>query len=72
MGVSFPKPAVQINAAQSLTLPWPLHEIEEPQAKGQLARSALCGAAETNLSRNHEVVGSLPGLSQWVKDLVLP
>ena len=26
----------------------------------------------TNLTRNHKVVGSNPGLAQWVKDLVLP
>ena len=25
-----------------------------------------------NLTRNHEVVGSIPGLVQWVKDPVLP
>ena len=25
----------------------------------------------TNLTRNYEVVGSVPGLAQWVKDLVL-
>ena len=25
-----------------------------------------------NPTRNHEVVGSIPGLIQWVKDLVLP
>ena len=25
----------------------------------------------TNPTRNHEVVGSIPGLAQWVEDLVL-
>ena len=28
-------------------------------------------AAETNLTRNHEGVVSIPGLAQWVKDPVL-
>ena len=30
------------------------------------------GAAETNPTRNNEVVGLIPGLIQWVKDLALP
>ena len=36
-----------------------------------LFRSSRHGAAETNLTRNHEVAGSIPGLAQWVKDLAL-
>ena len=34
-------------------------------------RSSRCGAAETNLTRNCKIVGSLPGLAQRVKDLAL-
>ena len=30
------------------------------------------GTVEANPTRNHEVVGSIPGLIQWLKDPVLP
>lgn len=30
------------------------------------------GAAQRNLTRNHEVSGSIPALVQWVNDLALP
>ena len=34
--------------------------------------SSCRGAAETNPTRNHEVASLVPGLTQRVKDLVLP
>ena len=40
--------------------------------KLKLLRSFPRGAAEMNLTRNREVAGLIPGLAQWVKDLVLP
>ena len=38
----------------------------------KMGRSSHCGIAETSLTRNHEVVGLIPGLAQWVTDLALP
>ena len=43
----------------------------ELSIKNFLQRSCR-GAVEANLTRHHEVMGSIPGLTQWVKDLVLP
>ena len=40
--------------------------------KKNYTRSSYCGSAETNLTSILENAGSIHGLSQWVKDLVLP
>ena len=40
--------------------------------KRNIYESSHCGAVETNLTRNHEVPGSIPDIPQWVKDPALP
>ena len=39
--------------------------------KMKKCRSSHCGAVEMNPTSNHEDAGSIPGLAQWGKDLVL-
>ena len=41
------------------------------QIKIRNSRSSRLGAVETNPIRNHEVVGSIPGLAQGIKDPAL-
>ena len=39
----------------------------------EIWRGSSChGSKETNPTRNREISGLIPGLAQWVKDLVLP
>ena len=37
----------------------------------KIFRSSHCGSAETNPTSIHEDMGSIPGLAQEIKDLVL-
>ena len=37
-----------------------------------IMRNSCCGSVVANLTNTHEGVGSIPGLTQWVKDPMLP
>ena len=54
------------------TLAWELPYAVDVTIKKKVLGSSHYGSVEMNLTRNHDVVGSIPGLTLWVKDLVLP
>ena len=45
---------------------------KEPGTKSQMLGVPVVAQWLTNPTRNHEVVGLIPGLAQWVKDPALP
>ena len=51
---------------------WPNVQNLGSGSKTFLGRRSRCGEVGTNPTRKFEVVGSIPGLDQWVKDLALP
>ena len=75
---SVPWVSIFIGKTCTLNLKRPAHnkkgklDVKSGKVSKKYHRSSHRGAAETNLTRNAEVAGSIPGLDQWVKDPALP
>ena len=46
--------------------------LQDGKNKIMINTKSYHAAAETNRTRNHEIVSSIPGLIQWVKELAWP
>ena len=55
----------------SLDYPWARKETTSANETVQVG-SSHCGSVVINPASIHEDVGSIPGLTQWVKDPALP
>ena len=67
-------PLMRLPASLPLALNSNIYLLSEafPNCPVEHCRRSRCGSGVTNLTRNHEVAGLIPGLTQWVKDPALP
>ena len=57
--------------SKSLTKYWQIESKIQILYYKESSQSSHGGAGETNLTRNHEVMGLILGLTQWVEDPAL-